>query len=112
MLIAVTSLLCVPAGMLAHHSLDKQFDMKKSTTLVGEITRIDWSNPHVRLFMEVKDAGNTGTWEVDMGSPNLQLMNGWKIDTYRPGAQVKVTLHPARNGSKHGYGEKVSAVRR
>jgi hypothetical protein len=39
-------------------------------------------------------------------------MNGWKIDTYRPGAEVRVELHPARDGSKLGYGRKVTAVRR
>ena len=111
-LIAGLSVLAVPASMFAHHVLDKQFDMKKTVTVVGEVTKIDWSNPHVRLFLDVKDAGNAGAWEVDMGSPNLQIMNGWKIDTYRPGAQVRVELHPARDGSKVGHGTKVTAVRR
>jgi hypothetical protein len=111
-LIAATSLLFVPVAMLAHHSLNNQFDMKKTVTLVGEVKKIDWSNPHVRLFMDVKDDSNAGSWEVDMGSPNLQLLNGWKIDTYPPGAQVKVEIHPARDGSKLGYGMKVTALRR
>jgi hypothetical protein len=62
--------------------------------------------------MDVKDYSRAGIWEVDMGSPNLQIMNGWKIDTYRPGAEVRVELHPARDGSKLGYGRKVTAVRR
>jgi hypothetical protein len=111
-LVAAMSMLFVPAAVLAHHSLNKQFDMKKTVTLVGEIRKIDWSNPHVRLFMDVKEDSNARTWEVDMGSPNLQLLNGWKIDTYRPGDQVKVELHPARDGSKLGYGTKVTALRR
>ncbi len=38
----------------------------------------------MRLYLEVKDGSNTVTWEVQLGSPNLQMMNGWKIDTYRP----------------------------
>ena len=111
-LIAAMGLLFVPVALLAHHSLNKQFDMEKTVTLVGEVKKIDWSNPHVRLFMEVKDDGNAGSWEVHMGSPNLQLLNGWKIDTYRPGSQVKVELHPARDGSNLGYGMKVIALRR
>ena len=111
-LTAALSLLFVPAAMFAHHSLDAQFDMKKTVTLVGEVTKIDWSNPHVRLFMDVKEDSNVRNWQVDMGSPNLQMMNGWKIDTYRPGTQVKVELHPARDGSKLGYGKSVKALRR
>jgi hypothetical protein len=111
-LIAIVSSLFVPAVMLAHHVLDKQFDMKKTITLTGEVTKIDWSNPHVRLYLDVKDNSNAGAWEVDMGSPNLQILNGWKIDTYRPGAQIRVELHPARDGAKLGYGTKVTAVRR
>ena len=111
-LIAALCLLSMPAAMFGHHGLNKQFDMKKTITLVGELTRIDWSNPHVRLFMDVKDDRNAGTWEVDMGSPNLQMLNGWKIDTYRPGAQLKVEIHPARDESRLGYGKKVTALRK
>jgi hypothetical protein len=76
------------------------------------VTKIDWSNPHVRLYLEVKDESNTVTWEVDMGSPNLQLMHGWKIDTYRRGDRVRVDAYPARDGSNVGYGKKVTAGQR
>lgn len=111
-LMAVVSLLFVPAAMLAHHVLEKQFDMKKTITVVGEVTKIDWSNPHVRLFLDVKNDSNAGAWEVEMGSPNLQILNGWKIDSYRTGTQVRVELHPDRGGARLGYGTKVTAVRR
>jgi hypothetical protein len=111
-LIAGVSLLFVPAAVLAHHGLDAQFDTKKTITLTGAVTKIDWSNPHVRLYIDVKDEGNTVTWEVDMGPPNLQLMNGWKIDTYRRGDQVRVDAYPARDGSNVGYGRKVTALQR
>ena len=108
---AGVSLLFMPAAMLAHHGLAAQFDTGKTITLTGAVTKIDWSNPHVRLYIEVKDESNTVTWEVDMGSPNIQMMNGWKIDTYRRGDLVKVDVYPARNGSHVGYGKKVTALR-
>ena len=110
-LIAGLSLLLVPTAVVAHHGLEAQFDTKKTITLTGEIAKIDWSNPHVRLYLDVKGESNTVTWELDMGSPNLQMMNGWKIDTYRRGDRVKVVANPARDGSSVGYGRKVTALK-
>ena len=106
------SLLFVPTVLLAHHQLDAQFDTTKTITLTGSVERIDWRNPHVRLYLEVKDASNMVTWEVDMGSPSQQMMNGWKIDTYRRGDRVTVDIYPAKDGSNVGYGRKVKALRR
>src|SRR3984957_17468511 len=106
------SLLFVPTALLAHHQLDAQFDTTKTITLTGSVERIDWRNPHVRLYLEVKDASNMVTWEVDMGSPSQQMMNGWKIDTYRRGDRVTVDIYPAKDGSNVGYGRKVKALRR
>jgi len=111
-LIAGMSLLFAPAAALAHHGLATQFDTEKTITLTGAVAKIDWSNPHVRLYLEVKDESNTVTWEVDMGSPNLQLTHGWKIDTYRRGDRVRVDAYPARDGSNVGYGKKVTALQR
>jgi len=110
--VAAVSLLFVPAAVFAHHGLDAQFDTKKTITLTGAVTKIDWSNPHVRLYVDVKDESNTVTWEVDLGPPNLQLMNGWKIDTYRRGDVVRIDAYPARDGSNVGYGKKVTALRK
>jgi Family of unknown function (DUF6152) len=102
----------LPPVVLAHHGLDRQFDTRKTITLTGAVDRIEWSNPHVRLYLEVKDGSNTVTWEVDMGSPNLEIMKGWKIDTYRRGDRVPIDVYPAKDGSKVGYGRKVTALNR
>ena len=111
-LIASVSLLFVQTVVLAHHGLEAQFDTKKTITLSGAVTKIDWSNPHVRLYLEIQDAGNVVTWEVDMGPPNLQIMKGLKLDTYRPGDRVTVNAYPAKDGSNVGYGTKITALRR
>ena len=111
-LLAGVRLLFAPTAIFAHHGLDAQFDTKKTIVLTGAVTKIDWSNPHVRLYLEVKDQNNTATWEVDMGPPNLQLIKGWKIDTYRRGDLVRVDAYPARDGSNVGYGRTVTALRR
>jgi hypothetical protein len=103
----LVGLLCLQTAVLAHHSLQAQFDMNRTITLTGEVSKMDWSNPHVRLYLEVKGESRTQTWELYMASPNQQMMNGWKIDTYRPGDHVSVDLHPARDGSSVGYAKKV-----
>src|SRR5271163_4145276 len=94
-LIVGLSLLCAAPAVFAHHQLEARFDTKRTIVLIGEVARIDWSNPHVRLYMEVKDQSGTVTWEVDLGSPNKQMMNGWKIDTYRRGDRVRADVYPA-----------------
>jgi|SRR5271154_4153220 len=108
--IASVILLLAPATVLAHHALQAQFDMNRTVTLTGAVTRMDWSNPHVRLYLEVKDARKKVTWELYLGSPNLQMMNGWKIDTYRRGDHVSVDVYPARDGSSVGFARKVVTV--
>ena len=103
-------MLVVQTVALAHHALQAQFDMKQTITLTGAVTKIDWSNPHVRLYLEVKGESKTVTWELYMASPNQQIMNGWKIDTYRRGDYVSVDAYPARDRPSAGFAKKVTAV--
>jgi hypothetical protein len=109
-LLASVSLLLVPTAVLAHHALQTQFDMQRTITLTGAITKMDWSNPHVRLYLEVKDESKTVNWELYLGSPNQQILNGWKIDTYRRGDRVSVDAYPARDGSRVGFARKIVAA--
>ncbi len=109
-LIAVVSLLFVPTAVLAHHGLEGQFDSKQTITLTGTVIKLEWSNPHVRLYIEVKNESNPVTWELYMGSPNRQMTNGWKIDTFKRGDYVRVEANPARDGSHVGYARKVTSV--
>jgi hypothetical protein len=96
------------APALAHHSIDAAYDPKQPITLTGTITKTDWRNPHVHFFIDVMDAGHTVNWQVEMGSPNAQLLSGWKIDTFRTGDRVKVILYRARDGSNIGFARKLT----
>ena len=94
--------------VLAHHSLDVAYDRRQTVTLQGTVTKMDWSNPHVHLFVDVADAGHAVNWQVEMGSPNGQLLRGWKIDTLRPGDHVVVKAYRARDGSHLGFAIKIT----
>lgn len=107
----LVSLLAVQTAMLAHHALQTQFDINRTITLTGQVEKIDWSNPHIRMYVQVKAESQTKTWELYMASPNQQMMNGWKIDTYRPGDHVSIDVYPARDGSSVGYAQRVKISR-
>ena len=109
-LVAGIVFLLAAVPVRAHHSLAAKYDTHQSITLKGTVTKIDWDNPHVHLYLQAADQGAhrppTGTFE--MGSPNLLIMNGWKLNTFRRGDQVVVTAYPALDGSKLGYASKVA----
>ena len=92
----------------AHHSLEAQYDPDHPITLNGTLTKVDWSNPHVHFFVDVADAAQTVTWQVELGSPNAQLRGGWKLDTFKPGDRVVVSVYKARDGSHIGFARKIA----
>src|SRR5690348_3765289 len=97
----------VPAS--AHHAIAAKFDEKKPTTLTGTVTAVDWKNPHVHIFMNVKTAGkpDAANWAVELASPIQLEMSGWHRDSVRPGDTLKVQGIAARNGSKQVWGNSV-----
>ncbi len=82
--IAVLSGLSLTFPVQAHHSLTGQFDTSVSFDLRGTITDLDWTNPHIWLYLDVtNDQGEVEKWECEMGSPNQLIRLGWKRRTYR-----------------------------
>jgi hypothetical protein len=104
-LFTVALSIAIPA--FAHHSLEAQFDPNHRITINGTLTKIDWSNPHVHFLVDVMQPGQNGTWDVELGSPNAQLRGGWKIDTFKPGDRVVVSVYQARDGSHIGFAQKI-----
>ena len=105
-LMTVALSIALPAR--AHHSLEAQYDPNHTITINGTLTKINWSNPHVHFLVDVMEPGQSGTWDVEMGSPNAQLRGGWKIDTFKPGDRVIVSVYQARDGSHIGFARKIT----
>ena len=88
--------------LMAHHSFSAEFDAAKPITLKGWVTKIDWTNPHVWIYMNVKDetTGSMTNWGFEMGPPHLLQGQGWTRSSLKIGDEVTVEGSMAKNGSK------------
>ena len=91
-------LLAVPAR--AHHSFAADFDVTKHVTLSGRVSRVEWMNPHVHLYIEVDDRGKTVTWAIELGSPNGLRQRGWTPQSIKIGDVITIDGSLAKDGSR------------
>jgi len=111
-LVALGALIAVPAAPVnAHHSFAAEFDASKPITLKGVVTQIDWSNPHVWFYVNVKDEeGRLARWACEMGAPHQLQQRGWLRDTMKIGEVVTVMGSLARDGSKRANARLVTTA--
>jgi hypothetical protein len=94
----------------AHHSFGVVYDEHKPVTLTGVISRIEWTNPHSFIFLDVKDTdGKTTTWNFEGYPPGVLFRNGWKRDTtMKVGDTVTIFGWQARKGGPVGHARQVT----
>jgi hypothetical protein len=111
-LVALAALTTVwMAGVDAHHSFAAEFDGSKPIALKGIVTQIDWTNPHVWFYVNVKDEeGHTVRWACEMGAPHQLQQRGWLRDTMKVGDVVSVAGSLARDGSKRANARTVTTA--
>ena len=101
--------LLVAARAPAHHSVAAEYDVDKPVSINGTIKRVEWQNPHIWYYLDVK--GNDGTvseWGVSGGAPGQLMRRGITKDVLQLGSVVSVQGLMARDGSKNIAGQKVT----
>jgi V8-like Glu-specific endopeptidase len=91
-----------------HHGFNAEFDASKGMRWAGKVTKVEWTNPHARFYIDVKDAnGNVTNWNFEMGSPLQLRRQGWTRDSLKVGDQVTVDGYPAKDGAKMASAKKI-----
>jgi hypothetical protein len=108
--IVVSLVLAFAAPLLAHHSFGAEYDAGKPITVAGVLTKIEWTNPHSFIYIDVTDdKGNIANWKLEGYPPNVLYRNGWKKDTtMKVGDKIKVTGWRARDGSNWGQSREIT----
>jgi hypothetical protein len=105
------ALLVPSVSLLAHHSPSAIFNMKNKVSLKGTVTKVDWVNPHIVLFMDVKgDDGNVVNWKFESNPPRWFTKVGVARADFAAamGQTVMVEIVAAIDGSKYGYLQKIT----
>jgi hypothetical protein len=100
-LIALASILASSGMLVAHHSFAAQYDANKPVTLKGTVSKVEWTNPHARFYVDVRDENGVLTnWNLELASPNVLVRNGWTRKSLSVGDEVVVEGSLAKDGSK------------
>ncbi len=84
----------------AHHSFSAEFDERRPITVSGCVTKVEWMNPHMHFYMDVRDAnGKVTNWDFELGSPNALMHEGWTRSSLKIGDEVTVQGYRAKDGS-------------
>ena len=98
--LTIASVFLLVSRLYAHHSFAADFDITKPVTLKGRVTKIEWLNPHVHVYLDVKNSGKAATWSVELGSPNGLKSRGWTAQTLKIGDVITVDGSLAKDGSR------------
>ncbi len=107
----VVGILVLVAPLLAHHVVAAKFDPAKRRTLNGIVTKVDWSNPHVHVLMNVRTGEQVANWAVELESQLELERSAWTRDSVKPGDALTVQGPVARDGSLQIWGDSVTLNR-
>ena len=99
----IALLILAASPVMAHHGRGSTYDMKKELSLKGIISEVSWRNPHIAIFLDVKDAdGKVTTWTIEHSNITTLAMQGYGRTTLKVGQEVTAVIHPGAAGTLIG----------
>jgi hypothetical protein len=100
LLIPALALLAGARPVSAHHAFAAEYDVNRKVLLTGNVTKIDWTNPHAHFSLDVRDgSGKVSTWDLELASPNTLQRGGWTRKSLKVGDVVTVNGYLAKDGA-------------
>lgn len=107
-LLFVPCLLILVSPLFAHHGRGATYDMKKQVTLTGVVTEVAWRNPHVAIYMDVKDPdGKVVNWAFENSNVSTLARQGYNRNTLKVGQEITAIVNPSAAGTTRGLVVKV-----
>jgi Family of unknown function (DUF6152) len=104
-----TSLLLAHSVILAHHAYTAEFDTTKPVKVTGVVTKLEWSNPHIWIYLDVKDdKGNVANWGFSASPPGMLARRGITKNSLKIGDVLTISGHRAKDGSNNASGNIVT----
>jgi hypothetical protein len=102
-------LMAIAIPVFAHHAVSAEFDVNRHLKFTGVITKVEWSNPHIYFYVDVKEASEkVANWAFEGAGPNTLARMGWMRDTLKVGDRVTVVAFPARDGARVASAQEVT----
>jgi hypothetical protein len=107
---AVGSLVMFSGSVMAHHGV-AGYDLTKTITLHGTVSKFDWSNPHVVVYVDAKnDSGELQHWTIEFAAPVHLVRAGWSKSAMKAGDDIIIDTHPSRNGAPVGISSTITFI--
>jgi hypothetical protein len=106
----VACLVTFSSAATAHHGV-AGYDLTKTITVHGTVTKFDWSNPHVVVYVDAKnDAGEMQHWTIEFAAPIHMVRAGWTKNAMKTGDDITIDTHPSRNGAPVGISSTITFI--
>ena len=87
----------------AHHSVSGEYDPNKKVTVKGTVSKVEWTNPHARIYVDVNEGGKVTTWNFELAARSALTRQGWTGTSVKVGDTVTVEADAARSGIPGGH---------